>query len=73
VRPRWPFFFPRGKSVPRASVIHRCSLGLPELAAEEVFELGRCRAKVRVTAFPLHRGDEIAGPPTVCATFRPVR
>jgi Zn-dependent peptidase ImmA (M78 family) len=71
--PGFPFLFPEGKSVPRSSVIHECSLGMREMAAEEAFELGGRRARMEVTAFPLHRGGEIAGPPRVCAAFRPAR
>jgi hypothetical protein len=65
----FPFHFPEGKSVPRASVIHAASLQRQELGSVEVFELGGRRERLRVTAYPLHREEVIDEPPTVCATF----
>jgi Zn-dependent peptidase ImmA (M78 family) len=67
--PGFPFLLPRWKSVPRSSVIHECSFGLREMEADEVFELAGSRARLHVTAFPLHRRNAIDGPPAVCATF----
>jgi len=67
--PDFPFLFPVGKSIPEDSVIYRASLGLIEMNAVEEFRLGSQAAWLNVSAFPLHRENRIAGPPTVCATF----
>lgn len=65
----FPFLFPEGKSVPRESVIYRASLGRGTLEERETFALGAQRATLRVSAFPLHRGDGLEEPPLVCAAF----
>jgi hypothetical protein len=65
----FPFIFPEGKSVPRESAIYRASLGREMLAAREPFALGAQRATLRVSAFPLHRGESVEEPPLVCAAF----
>jgi hypothetical protein len=71
--PGVPFVLPSGKSVPVDSVIHRCSLGLHPLEAEEELAVGPRRLWCRVSAAPLHRDpDRVEGPPTVCAVVRPV-
>jgi len=67
----FPFLFPAGKSVSEESVIYRCSLGPEEMSAVEEFHLGSHAARLHVSAFPLHRDNQIAGPPTVCAVFSP--
>lgn len=65
----FPLLWPEGKSVPSSSIIHRASLQRDELARDETFSLGRTRARVSVSAFPLHRGEGITEPPTVCGVF----
>jgi len=71
--PGMPLVLPAGKSVAADSVIHRCSLGLHPLEAEEELPVGPRRVRVRVSAAPLHRDPtRVEGPPTVCAVVRPV-
>ena len=50
-------------------MVYRCSLGREELRAREDHALGKTAATLPATAFPLHQGLVIEGPPTVIATF----
>ena len=65
----FPFLFPSGKSVGRRSCIYACSMHTEEVSAIETFELRRARHRLKVTAFPLHRGMTVDEPPRVCALF----
>lgn len=65
----FPYLFPPGKSVPDTSVLQRASLKTGERSAVEKFALGRASAHVKVSAYPLHRGQTVEEPPTVCALF----
>ena len=68
----FPFVLPRGKSVPAQSAIYRCSLGGAEIEAVEEFVLQGVRARVAVSACPVHAfgaGAAADGPPTVCAVL----
>ncbi|UCF68562.1 MAG: ImmA/IrrE family metallo-endopeptidase [Acidobacteriota bacterium] len=65
----FPFLFPDGKSIDDASVIVRASLQPHELTATEVFTLGSTTMRLRVSAIPLHRGDFVMDPPTVCVVL----
>ena len=65
----FPFLFPKGKSVPRESVIYRASLATAELHGTETFSLGRRHEVLSVSACSVHNGDNSNGPPTVCAVF----
>ena len=68
----FPFLFPKGKSVPKDSVIYRCSLARNNrmLEARECFELGSTKRLLEVSAVPLRRRNANGEPPTVCAAFR---
>ena len=65
----FPFLFPPGKSVPENSVIYKATFQRGELQAVEDFSLGRTKARLEVSAFPLHRGETVDAPPAVCAFF----
>jgi hypothetical protein len=62
----FPFVFPRGKSVPKGSVIIRAALLGEGVEAIEQFSLRALEVRCRVSAVPLRRNWKPA-PPPVCA------
>lgn len=70
----FPFLLPNGKSVPKDSVVYRCSLAQNNrmMVARECFALGSTKRLLEVSAVPLRKRNADGEPPTVCATFRKI-
>jgi len=67
--PGFPYFFPPGRSVPRSSIVYQASLGHAELAAEELFTLGRTSRRLQVSACRLPALADPEAPPLVAAVM----